>query len=62
MHIRRMLTIAGAALLVPLALRAQTATLDEGSFRLLVDGREVGTETFSIRKSGEGDQIGRAHV
>lgn len=56
MHIRRMLTIAGAALLVPLALRAQTATLDEGSFRLLVDGREVGTETFSIRKSGEGDR------
>lgn len=56
MQIRRMLTIAGAALLVPLALQAQTATLDEGAFRLLVDGREVGTETFSIRQSGEGDR------
>src|SRR5512138_500707 len=55
MQIRRML-IAGTALLVPLSARAQTSTLDEGAFRLMVDGREVGTETFSIRQSGEGDR------
>ena len=28
--------------------------LDEGSFRLLIDGREVGRETFSIRRAGSG--------
>lgn len=32
---------------------AQTA-LDEGSFRLLIGGREVGRETFSIRRAGSG--------
>lgn len=34
--------------------RAQTITLDEGAFRLFVGDREVGTETFSIRQSGNG--------
>jgi hypothetical protein len=34
---------------------AQTSTLDEGSFRLLVGGEEVGTETFSIRQNGTGE-------
>lgn len=33
---------------------AQTVTLDEGTFRLLIGGREVGTETFSIRQNGSG--------
>lgn len=33
---------------------AQTVNLDEGTFRILVDGREVGVETFSIRQNGEG--------
>lgn len=33
-------------------LNAQTITLDEGSFRILVGGREAGTETFSILQSG----------
>jgi hypothetical protein len=33
---------------------AQTVQLDEGTFRLLVSGREVGVETFSIRQNGEG--------
>jgi hypothetical protein len=28
--------------------------LDEGSFRILVNGREVGTETFSLRQNGTG--------
>ena len=34
---------------------AQTVLLDEGTFRLFVDGQEVGTETFSIRQSGSGE-------
>jgi hypothetical protein len=33
----------------------QTVTLDEGVFRLLVNGQEVGRETFSIRQNGSGD-------
>lgn len=37
----------------PLAV-AQTVTLDEGSFRLSVGGKEVGTEVFSIRQNGTG--------
>lgn len=45
------LTLAGA----PALLAAQTSTLDEGAFRLMVGGREVGRETFSIRQSGMGD-------
>ena len=32
----------------------QTVRLDEGTFRILVDGREVGTETFSLRQNGTG--------
>ncbi len=56
MQIRRMLTFAAAALFVAPGLHAQTTTLDEGTFRLLIDGREVGTETFSIRQSGAGER------
>jgi hypothetical protein len=37
---------------VPVA--AQTVSLDEGTFRLLVGGREVGIETFTIRQNGTG--------
>jgi len=33
---------------------AQTVTVDEGEFRLLEQGREVGTETFTIRQNGTG--------
>lgn len=33
---------------------AQTTQLDEGAFRLTVDGREVGMETFAIRQNGAG--------
>lgn len=33
---------------------AQTVTLDEGTFRVLVGGTEVGTETFFIRQNGSG--------
>lgn len=35
----------------------QTITVDEGGFRLLVDGREVGRETFSIRQRGAGADV-----
>lgn len=34
--------------------RAQTEIVDEGTFRLSVRGTAVGTETFSIRRSGTG--------
>lgn len=34
---------------------AQTAVVDEGSFRLSIRGTPVGTETFAIRRSGAGD-------
>lgn len=53
---RTILTAALATLLMPIALSAQTTTLDEGTFRLTVGGREVGTETFSIRQSGSGER------
>lgn len=33
---------------------AQTATVDQGTFRISVGGREVGTESFTIRQSGTG--------
>lgn len=33
---------------------AQTVTLDEGTFRVLIGGTELGTETFSIRQTGAG--------
>lgn len=36
-------------------LAAQTTTLDEGSFRISIGGKEVGTETFSIRQNGSGE-------
>lgn len=36
-------------------LYAQTVTLDEGSFRLSLGGKEVGTEVFSIRQNGTGE-------
>src|SRR5262245_44683209 len=36
-------------------LSAQTVVLDEGSFRLQVAGKEVGTETFTIRQNGTGE-------
>lgn len=38
----------------PLALAAQTGAEDEGVFNILVNGRQVGTEEFSIRQTGVG--------
>jgi uncharacterized protein (AIM24 family) len=45
----------------------QDTVLDEGSFTILQDGTEVGTETFSIRSTGSGEEIrvtalSRVHV
>ncbi|NIP78666.1 MAG: hypothetical protein GWM90_05455, partial [Gemmatimonadetes bacterium] len=50
--------IAFAALLSTLAAadaQAQTTVIDEGTFRLSVRGTPVGTETFTIRRSGSGE-------
>ena len=38
----------------PASASAQAVTVDEGEFRILVDGQEAGTESFSIRRSGSG--------
>jgi hypothetical protein len=35
--------------------QAQTVSLDEGAYRISVGGKEVGTETFSIRQNGTGE-------
>jgi hypothetical protein len=52
-HVRApMVLLAVAVLAMPAA--AQTTQLDEGTFRLTVDGREVGVETFAIRQNGTG--------
>lgn len=39
----------------PSVLAAQTTTLDEGTFHISVAGKEIGSETFSIRQNGTGD-------
>jgi hypothetical protein len=52
-HTVRTLAIA-AALTIAAGAEAQTTIIDEGTFRLSVRGTPVGTETFSIRRSGEG--------
>lgn len=41
-------------LLLPAHVQSQSVTLDEGTFDIFVDGREAGTETFAIRRSGTG--------
>jgi hypothetical protein len=37
-------------------MEAQSVTLDQGTFRITVDGREAGTENFTIRRSGSGEE------
>lgn len=34
--------------------RAQNVVLDEGTFRILRGGRDIGTETFAVRRVGQG--------
>lgn len=54
----RALALTCAALtLAATGAHAQAVTLDEGTFRLSVRGTAVGTETFVIRRSGEGSAI-----
>lgn len=43
-----------AAVLLSGPASAQSVQLDEGTFRIMVGGREVGVETFSIRQNGTG--------
>jgi len=45
-----------ASLLASTSLSAQVVVLDEGAFRLHVNGQPVGTETFSIRRAGLGNE------
>lgn len=47
--------LAAPAAAGPLPASAQQVTLDEGEFTVFLDGREVGTETFFIRRSGAGE-------
>lgn len=42
------------AAVVALPASAQTVRIDEGTYRILLGGREVGTETFAIRQNGTG--------
>lgn len=39
------------------ALHAQTGASDEGTFRVSIDGRTVGSEEFSIRQTGSGASV-----
>lgn len=55
MRTRSLLIYAVATMASASSLTAQTVTLDEGSFRLSVGGKEVGTEVFSIRQNGSGE-------
>lgn len=51
---RSPLAIALIALLAATATTAQTTVVDEGTFRIAVRGSEIGTENFTIRRSGSG--------
>jgi hypothetical protein len=46
-----------AGLALPLSADAQAGISDEGSFRITMDGRTVGTEEFSIRQTGSGAAV-----
>ena len=52
--VRTLWTTAVLAVATATAATAQTAVVDEGSFRLSVRGTPVGTETFRIQRSGSG--------
>ena len=53
---------AGAALVAPSLVRARSKPLpnatavDSGTFSILIDGRKVGTETFTIKQSPDGER------
>lgn len=52
--IRPIALVCAALAVAATSANAQAATLDEGTFRLSVRGTAVGTESFIIRRSGEG--------
>jgi hypothetical protein len=54
MSVRHWLAVTALAAAAGSPAAGQTVQLDEGTFRILVGGREVGMETFSIRQNGEG--------
>lgn len=54
MTLRAPLAFALTALLASTHGAAQTTVIDEGTFRISVRGSAIGTETFSIRRSGSG--------
>lgn len=56
MTLRPPLALALTALIASSA-AAQTSTVDEGAFRLAVRGSTIGTETFSIQRSGSGANV-----
>jgi hypothetical protein len=47
---------AGALAAASATAQAQNVTVDEGEFVLQVDGQEAGTESFTIRRVGAGDE------
>lgn len=53
MRTQSLFVLAGTLMVAP-PLAAQTVTLDEGSYRISIGGKEVGTEVFSIRQNGSG--------
>lgn len=54
-RILSLLTFVAVGFLPALPAAAQEGSIDEGVFRILVDGSEVGTESFSIRRTGSGE-------
>ena len=54
MNLRTTLVLSILGTLAAAGVHAQTAVIDEGAFRLTVRGSAVGTETFTIRRSGSG--------
>jgi hypothetical protein len=49
------IALALLACLAP-ASRGQTVVIDQGTFRLSMAGREIGLDSFDIRRSGSGDE------
>jgi hypothetical protein len=43
------------AVFAPVSVRAQAGASDQGTFRVYVGGRDVGTEEFQIRQAGSGE-------
>jgi hypothetical protein len=57
MSARPVLLVGLASALAASAAVGQQTVIDEGRFRLTINGQEVGTETFAIRQTGSGDNV-----